>query len=203
MRTSRRRATARVRRGRTLYVTNRRRWRSWLSKHHATEPEIWLVYYRKDSGKRRISYDGAVLEALCYGWIDSTVRRIDDQRFAQRFSPRKPGSNLSQMNKERVRELLQQRRMTRAGLRAIAHVFHPVRDATEAVVIPKSVLATLAANRDALTHFRRMPESYQRIRLAYLETRKRHGMDVYRKALAHLVRMTAMNKQIGFVAERR
>ena len=189
--------------GRTLYVTNRRRWRSWLSKHHATEPEIWLVYYRKDSGKRRISYDGAVLEALCYGWIDSTVRRIDDQRFAQRFSPRKPGSNLSQMNKERVRELLRQRQMTRGGLRAIAHVFHPVRDATEAVVIPKSVLAALAVDRDALTHFRRMPESYQRIRLAYLETRKRHGMDVYRKALAHLVRMTAMNKRIGFVAERR
>ncbi len=189
--------------GRTLYVTNRRRWRSWLSKHHATEPEIWLVYFRKDSGTRRISYDGAVLEALCYGWIDSTVRRIDDQSFAQRFSPRKPGSNLSQMNKERVRELLRQRRMTRAGLRAIAHVFHPVRDATEAVVIPKSVLAALAANRDAMTHFRRMPEAYQRIRLAYLETRKRHGMDVYRKALAHLVRMTAMNKRIGFVAERR
>ena len=107
------------------------------------------------------------------------------------------------MNKERVRELLRQRRMTRAGLRAIAHVFHPVRDATEAVVIPKSVLAPLAADGDALTHFRRMPESYQRIRLAYLETRKRHGMDVYRKALAHLVRMTAMNKRIGFVAERR
>ncbi len=189
--------------GRTLYVTNRRRWRSWLSTHHATEPEIWLVYYRKDSGTRRISYDGAVLEALCYGWIDSTVRRIDDQRFAQRFSPRKHGSNLSQMNKERVRELLRQRRMTRAGLRAIAHVFHPVRDATEAVVIPKSVLAALGASKDALTHFRRMPESYQRIRLAYLETRKRHGMDVYRQALAHLVRMTAMNKRIGFVAERR
>ena len=142
--------------GRTLYVTNRRRWRSWLSKHHATELEIWLVYYRKDSGKRRISYGGAVLEALCYGWIDST----DDQSFAQRLSPRKPGSNLSQMNKERAREFLQQRRMTRAGLRAIAHVFYPVRNATESVVIPESVLAALAASRDALTHFCRMPESY-------------------------------------------
>ena len=67
--------------GKTLYVTKRTTWRAWLSKHHKTEPEIWLMYYRKATGKPRISYNDAVEEALCYGWIDSTVKSLDSKRF--------------------------------------------------------------------------------------------------------------------------
>jgi uncharacterized protein YdeI (YjbR/CyaY-like superfamily) len=109
--------------GKTLYVTTREEWRAWLQKHHATEKDIWLVYYRKDSGKPRISYDDAVEEALCYGWIDSIEKRMDTERFAQRFSPRKPTSNLSQSNKERIIRLISQKKMRKAGLDAVAHVF--------------------------------------------------------------------------------
>jgi len=111
--------------GKTLYVTDGREWRSWLSKHHSTEKEIWLVYYRKDSGKPRIPYNDAVEEALCYGWIDSTLKKIDQERFAHRFSPRRPTSKLSEMNKERIRRLIAKKRMTAAGLSAIQHVFAP------------------------------------------------------------------------------
>src|SRR2546430_15870037 len=83
--------------GKTLYAKNRREWRAWLSRHHRTAPEIWLIYYKKQSGKPRIPYNHAVEEALCYGWIDSLLKPIDADRYAQRFSPRRPTSRLSAM----------------------------------------------------------------------------------------------------------
>ncbi|MEY2485097.1 MAG: hypothetical protein QOH39_745 [Verrucomicrobiota bacterium] len=92
--------------GKTLYVTNRKARRAWLAKHHARKKEIWLIYYKKHTGQRRIPYDDAVEEALCYGWIDSTLKRLDEDRTAQRFSPRRPKSFLSETNKERARRLI-------------------------------------------------------------------------------------------------
>src|SRR3972149_144578 len=97
--------------GKALYVHTRKAWRAWLAKHHATEKEIWLVYYKKASGKPRIPYNDAVEEALCYGWIDSTVKSINKARFAQRFTPRKKGSMLSELNKERIRRMVEENRM--------------------------------------------------------------------------------------------
>lgn len=109
--------------GTTLYITTRQEWRAWLKKHHKTEKDIWLMYYKKASGKPRIPYDDAVEEALCYGWIDSIEKSIDSERFVQRFSPRKPGSNLSPSNKERIIRLIKQKKMTQAGLKAVSHAF--------------------------------------------------------------------------------
>jgi uncharacterized protein YdeI (YjbR/CyaY-like superfamily) len=172
-------------------------------KNHKNQKEVWLVYYRKETGKPRISYDDAVLEALCFGWIDSIVKTIDKERFAQRFSPRKPKSELSQMNKERIRELIKEKRMTKTGLEAIAHVFNPKTDKTENFEIPSAILVTLRANKDAWKYFQKMPPSYQRIRITYIESRKRHGVDMYKKALAHFIKMTAQNRRIGFVRKRR
>ena len=96
--------------GKTFYARNRREWRSWLARHHKTAPEIWLIYYKKHSGKPRVSYNDAVDEALCYGWIDSILKPIDADCYAQRFSPRRPTSRLSEMNRERVRRLIASRR---------------------------------------------------------------------------------------------
>lgn len=187
----------------SLYAKDRRSWRSWLAKHHDREKEVWLIYYRKDSGKPRITYNAAVEEALCYGWIDSTVKAIDTERFAQRFSPRKPTSKLSQMNKERVRKLIARKKMTKAGLAAIAHVYDPEKDAAEEFVIPADILAALKANPEAWENFQKLPESYRRIRIAYIESRKRHGQEPYEKALRHFIERTAKNKRIGFVKEMR
>src|SRR5438309_6482273 len=100
----------------TLYVTNRDDWRAWLEEHHATEPEVWLIFYRKASGRPRIPYDEAVEEALCFGWIDSLVKRIDDDKFAQKFTPRRDRSKWSALNIRRVRNLIEEGRMTEAGL---------------------------------------------------------------------------------------
>jgi len=187
----------------TLYVTNRKNWRKWLSKNHNNEKEVWLIYYRKETGKPRISYDDAVLEALCFGWIDSTVKKIDKERFAQRFSPRKPRSSLSQMNRERISELIKEKKMTKWGLKAIAHIFNPKKVETNKVAIPPDIYKALRTNKDAWKHFQKMPLSYKRIRIAYIEARKRHGMDIFKKSLDHFMKITAQNKRIGFVRERR
>lgn len=188
--------------GATLYVTTRAAWRSWLATHHRTAKDIWLVFYKKSSGKPRLSYDDAVLEALAYGWIDSIVKTMDEERFAQRFSPRKQKSVLSQMNKERIRELIETEKMTSAGLRAVAHVYNPATDTKEPFTIPPGIRKALKANTDAWANFTKFPESYTRIRIEYIESRKRHGVAAYTKALRHFVRMTALNKRFGFVKER-
>jgi hypothetical protein len=73
----------------TLHVTSREEWRAWLTKHYQSETEVWLIYYKKHTGQPRISYDHAVEEALCFGWVDSIVKRIDDEKFAQKFTPRR------------------------------------------------------------------------------------------------------------------
>jgi uncharacterized protein YdeI (YjbR/CyaY-like superfamily) len=186
---------------RLLYVTKKNHWRAWLLKNHHREPETWLVYYKAGSGKPRISYDDAVLEALCFGWIDSKVKNIDSQRFAQRFSPRKPTSALSQMNKERVRKLIRDRKMTKTGLRAIEHVYDPDKDKIGKFSIPPAILEAIKENKQAWMNFQKLPEPYKRIRIAYVQSRLRHNKEMYDKALQHFIKMTAKNRRIGFVKE--
>jgi len=99
-----------------LYCKTESQWRKWLEINHDKTKEIWLVYYKKASGKTGISYDDAVNEALCFGWIDSTVKKLDDERRVQRFTPRRKGSPMSPINKERARRLVRAGKMTPAGL---------------------------------------------------------------------------------------
>jgi uncharacterized protein YdeI (YjbR/CyaY-like superfamily) len=168
--------------GKTLYITKRDEWRKWLIKHHKTEKEIWLVYYRKQTGKPRISYNDAVEEALCFGWIDSIIKGIDDERFAQRFSIRQKTSQLSQMNKERVIQLIAQKQMTKAGIYAIAHVFNPEKHKKIKLVLSSDILKPLKENKKAWVHFQKFPEGYKRIRIAFIESRRRHGKEMFKKA---------------------
>jgi len=102
----------------TLHVTNRRDWRRWLRDHYKTEPDIWLVYSKKETGKARISYNDAVEEALCFGWIDGLTRRISDEITSNRYTPRRKGSNWSAINIAKMAELKAAGRLHPAGLRA-------------------------------------------------------------------------------------
>lgn len=95
-----------------LDAGNRRAWRAWLKKNAASEKEIWLVFWKKHTGKTSISHNEAAEEPLCFGWIDSTVRRLDDDRYAQRFSPRRPRTPFSQANKARLRHLIKEGKVT-------------------------------------------------------------------------------------------
>jgi uncharacterized protein YdeI (YjbR/CyaY-like superfamily) len=105
--------------GETLLVASSEEWRAWLAQHHAERKEIWLVYYKKNSGKSGISYEESVEEALCFGWIDGTNKGIDGEKYAGRFTPRRPKSPWSASNLARVARLLREGKMTEAGLAAL------------------------------------------------------------------------------------
>jgi uncharacterized protein YdeI (YjbR/CyaY-like superfamily) len=105
--------------GETVRVRSRAEWRKWLSRHHADRQEIWVVYYKKGSGKTGISYDDSVEEALCFGWVDGQTKGLDATSYAGRFTPRRPGSNWSPSNRERATRLLRAGLMTEAGKRVL------------------------------------------------------------------------------------
>ena len=175
-----------------LYVTNRKAWRAWLAKNHASEREIWLIYYKKHTGKPRIPYNDAVEEALCYGWIDSIVQKIDDARTAQRFSPRRAKSSLSETNKERVRRLLRAKKMTRIGLERIQ------RQMDEDYSHAKDIIAALKRDAKTWKNFKAFPDSYQRIRVAWIDASRRRP-EIFRQRLRYFLKMTAQNKKFGMV----
>jgi uncharacterized protein YdeI (YjbR/CyaY-like superfamily) len=102
--------------GETLQVTTRQEWREWLAQHYRDRKEIWLIYYKKGSGKTGISYEESVEEALCFGWIDGANKGINEETYAGRFTPRRPKSPWSSSNRARVARLLEEGRMTEAGL---------------------------------------------------------------------------------------
>lgn len=102
--------------GKKFYAKNREEWRKWLSKNYDKEKEIWLVYYKKSTGKPTVSYNDAVEEALCFGWIDSIEKGVDHETFAGRFTPRKLKSNLSDSNVKRIQKLIREGKMTKPGL---------------------------------------------------------------------------------------
>ena len=184
--------------GETLYVKNGREWRSWLEKHSETKNEIWLIYYKKQSGKPRISYNDAVDEALCFGWIDGIVKRIDDEKFMQRFTPRRKGSGVSEINKERIRRLAKNKKMTKQGFKAIAETFDLSKDKASDLKIAPDVLKRLKSNKKAWKNFQAFPDHYKKIRMAYVETRRRDG-EKFLKSLDYFIRMTEKNKKFGMI----
>jgi uncharacterized protein YdeI (YjbR/CyaY-like superfamily) len=102
--------------GETLYVTHRDDFRKWLVPNHKAKKEIWLVQYKKATGKPSLNYVEAVEEAICFGWIDGLEKSMDAERYALRFSPRRPKSNWTETNKERARRMIAEGKMTEAGL---------------------------------------------------------------------------------------
>jgi len=174
-----------------LYVTKAAEWRDWLKEHYKSDQEVWLVYYKKHSGKPRILYNDAVEEALCFGWIDSTVKSIDDNRFAQRFSLRNSKSQFSQANKERLRELVKQGRVVDEVLVTIGSILD------EQFEIPPDILAAIQANKEAWKNFQGLSPSYIRIRIAFIDGARNRPQE-FRKRLMYFIKMTEKNKQFGF-----
>jgi uncharacterized protein YdeI (YjbR/CyaY-like superfamily) len=175
----------------TLHVTNRKEWQNWLKKNYKTEKEVWLVYPKKATGKPRIEYNDAVEEALCFGWIDSTFKTLDEERTAQRFSPRKPRSSYSQANIERLRYLV-------AKKKVVKDVVDSLEDILDAkFVIPPDILKVVQANKDAWKNFQKFSESYKRIRIAFIHG-ARHRPEEFKKRLRHFIEMTQKNKMFGF-----
>lgn len=175
-----------------LYVTRREEWRDWLESHYKSEKEIWLVFYKKHTGQPRISYNEAVEEALCFGWIDSTARRIDEERYAQRFSVRRPKSTYSQANKERLRELVKQGKVVDDVLANLGDLLEE-----DAFEIPPDILDAIQDNDTAWKNFQGFSPGYIRIRIAFIDG-ARNRPEEFEKRLRYFIQMTEKNKQFGF-----
>lgn len=99
-----------------IYLQNVAEWREWLVQNHNSIDGVWLVYYKKNTGKPSIPYNESVEQAICFGWIDNLVKRIDDERYMRKFTPRKPGSNWSESNKKRADKMILEGKVTKSGL---------------------------------------------------------------------------------------
>jgi uncharacterized protein YdeI (YjbR/CyaY-like superfamily) len=175
----------------TLHVTNPKDWCDWLKKHYKTEKEIWLVYYKKGTGKPRIEYNDAVEEALCFGWIDSIVKSLDEERTVQRFSPRKPSAKYSQANIERLRALVAQKKV----IREVSETLGDLLD--EKFEFPPDILNTIKADKEAWKNFQKFSDSYKRIRIAFIDGARKRPEE-FRKRLRYFIEMTEKNKIFGF-----
>jgi uncharacterized protein YdeI (YjbR/CyaY-like superfamily) len=177
-----------------LYVAGREEWRQWLKENYRTAEEIWLVYPRKHTGVPRIPYNDAVEEALCFGWIDSTVKTLDEEHYSQRFTPRRTRSTYSQTNKERLRRMIDQGKV-------MPDVLPTVRDVVEEEFeFPADIAAALRADPLTWENFQRYSGAYQRIRIAYVDTARNRPTE-FQKRLRHLIRKTGQDKQFGFGIE--
>ena len=184
----------------TSYARDRQAWRSWLKKHHRASRGVWLVYYKVKSGKPSVRYSEAVKEALCFGWIDSKVNSLDEERYKQVFTPRKPKSVWSKLNKRFVAELVEQGVMTEAGLAKIEAAKQDgswnALDAVEALMIPTDLQRALEANKTANQNFQAFSNSSKKGILYWIESAKR--AETRSKRVTETVRLAAQNKRALF-----
>jgi uncharacterized protein YdeI (YjbR/CyaY-like superfamily) len=175
-----------------VHAETAREWRRWLTTNHRRETGVWLVSWRNQTGRPRLTYEESVVEALAVGWIDSKALRLDDERTMLWFSPRKPGSGWSRANKERIDRLEREGRMMDAGREAIARAKQDgswtLLDAIEDLIVPDDLAAAFASNPGSSEHWAGFPRSARRALLAWIvqarrpETRARRVSEVAMKA---------------------
>ena len=161
-----------------LYVTNRDQWREWLSGHHAAEAEVWLIFYKKETSKPTIGYEDAVEEALCFGWIDSIIKKIDDARYARKFTPRKDNSKWSALNKKRANKMIKEGRMTDVGLAKIktakkTGLWEKDGRVQISFDVPPEFAKALAQNKKAKKNFDKLAPSYRKQYIGWIKVAKR------------------------------
>ena len=173
----------------TFYTGERAEWRRWLEEHFETAEEIWFVYPMKGAPEKAVSYNDAVEEALCFGWIDSTVRRLDPLHRAQRFTPRRKGSPYSRPNVERL-IWLDERGLLHPQVRQ--SVLPLIRTPYE---FPEDILAALRRDAAVWENYERFSPAYKRIRVAYVDA-ARGRPEEFRKRLESFIDKTRQNKLI-------
>jgi len=186
-----------------FHPKTRKSWRHWLQMNHSNSPGVWMIYYKKQSGKRKLDYSEAVEEALCFGWIDSAPRKLDDNRAMLKFTPRKRKSAWSQLNKTRIRKLIRHGLMTKAGM---AKIKQAKRDGSwnkltssdsyiENNSIPKELLIALNKNKNALENFKNFSPGYRKRFLFWIDSAKREKTKEAR--IKQTARMALANKKPG------
>jgi uncharacterized protein YdeI (YjbR/CyaY-like superfamily) len=189
----------------TVFAKERKSWRDWLAANHATSPGVWLIIYKKKSGKQKLTYPEIVEEALSFGWIDNKANKVDSESYKLKLTPRKPGSGWAKSNKERVKKLIEQGLMTPAGLekieRAKADGSWNSMDNIEELKIPGELKEALAADKKARNNFEAFSDSYKKILLYWLESAKTPQTRANR--MTKIIESAALNEDIRQITARR
>jgi uncharacterized protein YdeI (YjbR/CyaY-like superfamily) len=189
----------------TVIAVDRKSWRDWLAANHATSPGVWLIIYKKKSGKQKLTYPEIVEEALSFGWIDNKTNKVDLVSYKLKLTPRKPGSGWAKSNKERVKKLIEQGLMTPAGLEKIktakADGSWNLWDNVEDLKLPDDLIQALAADKRAQTNFNSFRNSYKKVLLYWLESAKMPQTRVNR--IAKTIESAALNENIQQFTTRR
>ena len=182
----------------TLRLKKADQWRDWLDEHHASESEVWLVFYKRHTGVASIDYKDALDEALCFGWVDSLVKRLDDRRFARKFTPRRADSRWSDVNRKRYAELKAGGRLRPAGIKRPptdrGYGPRPLRLPLPAK-LPPYIQAALRSHANAGRYFEALAPSQRRRYLAWIESAKREETKVRR--LQEAIRLLNSGKELG------
>jgi uncharacterized protein YdeI (YjbR/CyaY-like superfamily) len=177
----------------TLEVSTPAAWRKWLEKHHASAEEIWLVFHKLHTGRPTIEYLDAVDEALCFGWIDSLIRRLDDDRYARKFTPRKLDSRWSTINRQRYERLNAEGRLMPAGIDRPPT--DKSGDAPKYAKVPEYIERAIKKDRAAWAFFQKLAPGYRRQYVAWIDSAKREETKV--KRLQEVVRRLAAGHKPG------
>ena len=181
----------------TYCPKSRAEWRKWLEKNHESKQSVWLIYYRVSTKIASLSWSEAVDEALCFGWIDSTKKTIDKERYMQYFSKRKASSTWSKVNKEKVDQLLQNKLMRKAGLDSIARAKEngnwSLMDDVENLIVPEDLKKALDENARAMEFFQSQSKSIKKILLYWVVVAKR--AETRKKRIAEVVQSAAEGKK--------
>ncbi|SDB79425.1 MULTISPECIES: YdeI/OmpD-associated family protein [Bacteroides] len=174
------------------YFENREDWRKWLADNFENANDVWFVFPSKSSGEKSVTYNDAVEEALCFGWIDSTIKALDKEHKIQHFTPRNPKSSYSQANKERLKWLLEH------------NMIHPdwednIRKVLSApFVFPNDIIGKLKEDKTVWENYQQFSDAYRRIRIAYIEAARKRPEE-FEKRLNNFINKTKENKMIkGF-----
>ena len=179
-----------------LVFETRDQWRSWLQEHHDEVDEVWLVFFKKHTGRVGISYDEAVEEALCYGWIDSLIRRLDDDRYARKFTPRTDTSRWSAANLQRIRDLVASGRMTDSGLAKLPMNVEPQPAVSNrSLEVPSLLAEALAASPTAKAFFDGLSRSARRDLIHWVSSAKREA--TRRRRVAEAIALLENRRPLG------
>lgn len=179
----------------TLDARTAAEWRAWLARHHQTESEVWLIFYKRHTGRPSIEYDDAVDEALCFGWIDSLIRRLDDARYARKFTPRKPGSRWSTANRQRYARLQASGRLMPAGLKLAPTDRSGDAPRPSLAMIPAYIEQAIGRNKAAWKFFEGLAPSYRRLYIAWIDSAKQ--ADTKARRLKEVIKRLAAGEKPG------
>ena len=179
----------------TLDARSPTQWRKWLAEHHDSELEVWLIFHKRHTGHAVIAYDDAVCEALCFGWVDSLIKRLDDERYARKFTPRKPGSRWSTANRKRYEHLRVSGRLMPPGLTRPPTDRNGDAPRPSVVTAPQYIMRALKDNHAAWRYFETLAPSYRRMYIGWIDSAKQDQTKARR--LREAIGLLAAGKKLG------